>query len=168
MRRPANAFVLGVVAAAVAAAAAMAQTGNTCDGTFTVAGSTAKLKFASAAVDSLFSSGAKEHVRVVLSDVQVPPETAADDFALQKLMRDGRLHAVVLIISPDKQVVSTQLYDSAFKMDSVSSAGTNNRFDATSFGRNRVAGKAYTRAPDDFRSVRYEYSATFDATVHRK
>lgn len=153
--------------AAACGIAALAQAGESCEGTFTVDGSTAQLKFAYAAIDSLFSSGSKEHVRVVLSDVKLAPEAVTDDFALQKLAREKKLRAVVLIISPEKQVVSTQLYDARFDMDSVSSAGTNNQFDAKSFTRNRVAGKAYTKKPNEFRRVTYEYSATFDTAIRR-
>ena len=152
---------------AVAATGVLAA--DSCDGTFSVGGSTVKLTAAYATIDRLFSEPGKEHVRVVLSDVPVPAAAAADDFALQKLMRDKKLHAVVLIVSPDKQVRSTQLYDAGFNMDSVSSAGTNNRFDPSAKGndKNRISGKAYTKDPREFRGVPYEYAATFDTAIHR-
>jgi len=151
-------------------AAAGARAADVCDGTFTVGGSTVKLTSAYATVDQMFSEPGKEHLRVVLSDVPLSPAAAADDFALQKLTRDRKLHAVVLIISPDRQIKSTQLYDPGFRMDSVSSAGTNNRFDTPAPGKgvkNRISGKAYTKEPREFRDVPYEYAASFDAAIHR-
>jgi hypothetical protein len=158
------------LAAVLVAAATTAGAADSCEGTFAVGGSTVHLTSAYATIDRLFSEPGKDYLRVVLSDVPVPPAAAADDFALQKLTRDKGLHAVVLIVSPDKQVVSTQLYDAAFKMDSVSSAGTNNRFEPSARGssdKGIISGKAYTKDPREFRGVRYEYTATFVAAIHR-
>ena len=158
----------GLAAAAmIAINAAAAQSRDACDGSFSVAGATVKLTAVYATVDPIFSEPGKEHLRVVLSDAPVPPAAAADDFALQKLTRDRKLHAVVLIISPAKQVKSTQLFDAAFNMDSVSSAGTNNQFEAATFTRDRVGGEAFTKEAREFRGVRYEYRAKFDAAIHR-
>ena len=154
-------------AATIAINAAAAQSGDACDGSFSVAGSTAKLTHVYVSIDRLFSEPGKDHLRVVLSDVPVPAATAADDFALQKLTRDRKLHAVVLIISPEKQVKSTMLFDAAFNMDSVSSAGTNNQFEAATFTKGRVAGVAFTKEAREFRGVPYEYKAKFDAAIHR-
>jgi hypothetical protein len=140
---------------------------DSCDGTFTVGDSTVTLKSVYVTLDRLFSEPGKDYLRVVLSDVPVTPAQATDDFALQKLTRDGKLHAVILIVNPDKQVVSTQLYDPGFKMDSVSSAGTNNRLDPTAMDKTHIAGKAYTKEPREFRNVAYEYAATFDGAIHR-
>lgn len=159
-----------LIALLVVAAATSARAADSCDGTFAVGGSSVKLTAAYAAIDQMFSEPGKDFVRVVLSDVPITAAAATDDFALQKLTREKKLHAVVLIISPDKQIRSTQLYDPGFKMDSVSSAGTNNRFDPSAGGgsnKNRISGKAYTKEPRDFRGVAYEYAATFDAAIHR-
>ena len=156
-----------LAAAAIALTASGARAGDACDGTFTVAGTTAKLTNVHVTVDSMFSEPGKDHLRVVLSDSPVPAAAAADDFALQKLTKDRNLHAVVLIISPAKQVRSTMLFDSAFNMDSVSSSGTNNQFDAVTFTKDRVAGEAFTKEAREFRGVRYEYHAKFDAAIRR-
>jgi hypothetical protein len=58
------------------------------------------------------------------------------------------------------------MHDAAFKM-SASVAGTNNKFDATTFTKTRIAGKAYTAKPDTFgpKDVPYEFAVTFDAPV---
>ena len=159
--------MLWATAVAVTVTAGGAQTKNTCEGSFVVGGATAKLTAVYATIDRLFSEPGKDYVRVVLSDVPVPAEAAADDFALQKLTKERKLHAVVLIISPAKQVASTQLFDAAFSMDSVSSAGTNNQFEAAAFTKDRVAGEAFTKEAREFRGVRYEYRAKFDASIHR-
>src|SRR6185369_6790362 len=155
-----------LAAAVIAVTATAVQAGDACDGSFSVAGTTAKLTAVHASIDRLFSEPGKDYLRVVLSDAPVPAAAAADDFALQKLTRDRKLHAVVLIISPTKQVTSTMLFDAAFNMDSVSSAGTNNQFEAATFTKDRVAGEAFTKEAREFRGVRYEYRATFDAAIH--
>jgi hypothetical protein len=154
-------------AVAIAIAAPAAQPGDACDGSFSVAGATTKLTSVYASIDRVFSEPGKDHLRVVLSDAPLPAAAAADDFALQKLTRDRKLHAVVLIISPAKQVKSTMLFDAAFNMDSVSSAGTNNQFEAATFTKDRVAGEAFTKEAREFRGVPYEYRAKFDAAIHR-
>jgi len=155
-----------LAAAVIAITATAVQAGDACDGSFSVAGTTAKLTAVYAGIDRLFSEPGKDYLRVVLSDAPVPAAAAADDFALQKLTRVRKLHAVVLIISPTKQVTSTMLYDAAFNMDSVSSAGTNNQFEAATFTKDRVAGEAFTKEAREFRGVRYEYRAKFDAAIH--
>jgi hypothetical protein len=154
-------------AAVMALAATAAHSDDACDGSFSVAGATAKLTSVHTSIDRLFSEPGKDYLRVVLSDAPLPGLAAADDFELQKLTRDRKLHAVVLIISPEKQVKSTLLFDAAFNMDSVSSAGTNNRFEAATFTKDRIAGEAFTKEAREFRGVPYEYRVKFDAAIRR-
>ena len=81
----------------------------------------------------------------------------------------GKAHAIVLVIDAEKQIISCQMHDAAFKMPA-STAGSNNKFDATTFTKTRIAGKAYTVKPDTFGSkdVPFEFSVTFDAPVRAK
>jgi hypothetical protein len=143
------------------------QTAASASGTFTVDGNATALHFVWAGAQPGFRDSSREDIRVVVSDVRLSSADAADDFALQRLTRAGALHAIVLIIDADKQIISTGLYDARFKMDSASSAGTNNRLAVRMFTRDRIAGKASTLEPDDVRDVPYTYSVTFDAPIQR-
>ena len=59
------------------------------------------------------------------------------------------------------------MYDSAFKMGSVSVAGSDIKLDVKTLDKTTVAGKLYTAKPGDFNDVPYEYSVTFSAPIAR-
>lgn len=142
------------------------QAAPTVSGTFTVAGKAAKITHVYASSGPGFFDKSKTDMMVVLSDIELTPAQLADQFALVELANAGKVHAIVLVIDADKQIISCQMHDQAFKM-SASVAGSNNKFDATAFTKTRIAGKAYTAKPDTFgpRDVPYEFSVTFDAPV---
>ena len=142
------------------------QSAGTASGTFTVAGKAAKITHVSASSGPGFFDKSKIDTTVVLSDVELAPTDLAN---LPKLAADGKVHAIVLVINADKQIIACELHDAAFKMPA-SSAGTNNKFDATTFTKTQIAGKAYTAKPDTFgpRDVPFEFSVTFDAPVRAK
>jgi len=143
-----------------------ARQGGTASGTFSVAGKAAKIAHAYASSGPGFFDKSKTDTTVVLSDVELTPANLAD---LQTLAAAGKVHAIVLVIDADKQIISAQLHDAAFRM-SASTAGSNLKFDATTFTKTQVAGKAYTVKPDTFgpRDVPFEFSVTFDAPVRPK
>jgi hypothetical protein len=152
--------------AAAAAATGQAQEG-VANGTFTVNGKAAKLQYAYAMAEPDPFDKAKEAVRVVVSDVKLTPAQLADPFALQELTKGDKAHAVVAIIDASKTVLSTMLYDAAFGMSSVSSAGTNNKFDGV-IDRNAIGGKVFTEKADTFSKTTYEFSVSFKAPIQRK
>ncbi len=145
------------------------QAATTASGTFTVAGRAAKITHVYASSGPGFFDKSKIDTTVVLSDIDLTPAQLADEFALVKLADAGKVHALVLVIDTAKQIISCQMHDQAFKM-SASTAGSNNKFDATTFTKTRIAGKAYTVKPDTFgpKDVPYEFSVTFDAPVRPK
>ncbi|HKW01952.1 MAG TPA: hypothetical protein VJN96_19145 [Vicinamibacterales bacterium] len=145
------------------------QAAATASGTFTVAGKAAKISHVYASSGPGFFDKAKIDTTVVLSDVELTPAQLADSFGLVELANAGKVHAIVLVIDADKQIISCQMHDQAFRM-SASVAGSNNKFDATTFTKTRIAGKAYTAKPDTFgpRDVPFEFSVTFDAPVRPK
>ena len=156
---------LTLLALASAPLVARQDTG-TASGTFTVAGKATKIAHVYASSGPGFFDKSKIDTMVVLSDIELTPAQLADQFALVTLADANKAHAIVLVIDADKQIISCEMHDAAFKM-SASVAGTNNKVDATTFTKTRIAGKAYTAKPDTFgpRDVPYEFSVTFDAPV---
>jgi hypothetical protein len=165
-----NCLVIPLALITLAATALAARQGAaTASGTFTVAGKAAKINHVYASSGPGFFDKSKTDTTVVLSDIELTPAQLADQFALVELANAGKVHAIVLVIDAEKQIISCQMHDQAFKM-SASTAGSNNKFDATTFTKTRIAGKAYTVKPDTFgpRDVPFEFSVTFDAPVRAK
>jgi hypothetical protein len=165
-----NCLVIPLALITLAATALAARQGAaTASGTFTVAGKAAKINHVYASSGPGFFDKSKTDTTVVLSDIELTPAQLADQFALVELANAGKVHAIVLVIDAEKQIISCQMHDQAFKM-SASTAGSNNKFDATTFTKTRIAGKAYTVKPDTFGSkdVPFEFSVTFDAPVRAK
>jgi hypothetical protein len=138
----------------------------TVSGTFTVAGKAANLTHVYAKSGPGFFDKKKIDTTITLSDIELTPKQLADDFALGDLANAGKVHAIVLVIDDAKQIISCQLHDQAFHM-SASVAGTNNKFEATTFTKTRIAGKAYTEKPDTFgpKDVPFQFSVTFDTPI---
>jgi hypothetical protein len=156
--------VLGLVLPSTASAA-----GGTAKGTFTVQGKASKLAYAYATAKPDRTDPSKEEIQVILSDVPLEAAVLEDPtpFGLQDLTKANKLHGIRFLIGPSKAVVSTSLYDSAFKMGSVSAVGTDIKLDVQTLDKTKVAGKLYTAKPQDFNGVSYEYSVTFDAPIGR-
>lgn len=163
--RPTTVMIaLGLIAPALALGAE-----GTANGTFTVNGKAAKLTHAYAkAKDS--SDKANEEIEVTLSDVPLDAKVLDDPtpFGLIDLSRAGKLHGIKFFIKPPSMVTGTMLFDyPAFKMGSVSAAGSDIKVDVKTLDKTTVAGKLYTTKPLDFNDVPYEYSVTFSAPLRR-
>ena len=154
--------VISVPAMAFAAA-------GTAKGTFTVKGKTTKLAHAYAVAKPDSSDKTKEDVVVTLTDVPLDAKVLADPmpFGLQNLTEANKLHAIRFTINPERAVTSTSMFDSAFQMSSVSSAGSHIKLDVKTLDKTTVAGKLYIVQPADFDGVPYEYSVTFSAPIVR-
>jgi hypothetical protein len=163
----AAAAVLVSRAAPIAARQTAAAPGaGTVSGTFTVAGKIAKITHVYATSSPGFFGKKKIDTTVTLSDVELTPKQLAHEFGLMQLADAGKAHGLILVIDDAKQIISCQMHDPAFKM-SASVAGTNLKFDATTFSKTRIAGKAYLEKPDTFgpHDVPYDFSVTFDTPV---
>ena len=164
--RPTTALIaLALVTPALASAAAA-----TANGTFTVKGKATKLTHAYAKSKPDASNKAKKEIEVVLSDVPLDAKVLDDPtpFGLIDLSRAGKLHAIKFFISPPSMVTGTMLFDyPAFKMGSVSAAGTDIKVEVKTLDKTTVAGRLYTAKPLDFNDVPYEYSVTFSAPLGR-
>jgi type 1 fimbria pilin len=156
-------------AALIASAITVAAAEGTAQGTFTVNGKATKLAYACATARPDASDKTKEEVEVILSDVPLTPAVLQDPtpFGLQDLTRANKLHAIKLRIAPPNAVTSTSMYDSAFKMSSVSVVGSNIKVDLKTLDKTTIAGKVYTAKPDNFNDVPYEYAVTFSAPITR-
>ena len=164
--RPTTALIaLALITPAVAFAAE-----GTANGAFTVKGKATKLTHAYAKVNADASNKANEEIEVILSDVPLDAKVLNDPtpFGLIELSRAGKLHAIKFFIKPPSMVTGTMLFDyPAFKMGSVSAAGTDIKVDVKTLDKTTVAGKLYTAKPLDFNDVPYEYSVTFSAPIGR-
>ena len=164
--RPTTALiVLALITPAIAFAAA-----GTANGTFTVNGKATKLTHAYAKAKPDSSNKGKEEIEVTLSDVPLDAKVLDDPtpFGMIDLSRAGKLHAIRFFISPPTMVTGTMLFDyPAFKMGSVSAAGSYIKVDVKTLDKTTVAGKLYTTKPLDFNDVPYEYSVTFSAPIAR-
>ena len=160
----ATAIGTAFLAPALAGAAA-----GTAKGAFTVQGKASKLAYAYASARADSVDKTKEEIRVILSDVPLDAKVLEDPspFGLQDMTKANKLHGIRFLIGPSKNVISTSLYDPAFKMDSVSAAGTDIKLDVQALDKTRVAGRLYTAKPLDFNGVAYEYNVTFDAPIKR-
>jgi hypothetical protein len=157
------------VVAMLAPAMALAAAG-TASGTFTVKGKAWKLTHAYAKAKPHGTDKTKEEIEVILSDVPLDAKVLDDPtpFGLIDLSRADKLHAIRFFISPPTMVTGTMLFDyPAFKMGSVSAAGTDIKLDVKTLDKATVAGKLYTAKPLDFNDVPYEYSVTFSAPISR-
>jgi hypothetical protein len=154
--------VVATAAFALGASLTYAQEG-TATGTFTVKGKPAKLAYAYATVEP----DAPNVVRVTLSDIKLTPAQLNFPFGLQAATKAGQVHAVVAEIDATKKVVNTMLYDQAFAMDLVSSAGISNKFEGT-IDKNAVTGKLFRSGPGEENKTPYDFSVTFNAPIKRK
>jgi len=153
----------------IAATVILGAADGTASGTFTVKGKATKLAYAYALAKPDPADKTKEDIELILSDVPLTPAVLRDPtpFGLQDLTRANKLHALRIRITPAKAITSTSMYDSAFKMGSVSVAGNNIKLDVKTLDKTTIAGKIYTAKPDDFNDVPYEYSVTFSAPIAR-
>jgi hypothetical protein len=156
-------IALGLIAPVVAQGAE-----GTANGAFSVNGKATKLVHAYAKAKPDASNKANEEIEVILSDIPLEAKVLDDPtpFGLIDLSRAGKLHGIKFFIKPPSMVTGTMLFDyPAFKMGSVSAAGSYIKVDVKTLDKTTVAGKLYTTKPLDFNDVPYEYSVTFSAPL---
>ncbi len=142
-------------------------------GSFVVNQQETKFRYGYAVSRSDFP-GDPEKMALVLSDAPIPEPVLLEGFGLQKLGREGTVHAVEVQLGPKHQPEGGQLYHQAFSKDepegtslSVSVAGMHN-FVPDVVDANTVSGKLFMKAPEEFMGVTYYYAGMFRATVLRK
>ncbi len=162
------ALALALVGSAAAGAAPSENTG-TASGQLTVAGKTTPLAYAYARAEKGFFDPAKEDILIILSDVPIPEDALADEFARHHLAAEGKLHAVEVTLSSDREPVSGGLLHEAFSQTQgyVSVAGMH-RFEPKTFDDKLVEGRLSMSKPSEFMEKSFQYDATFRAAVWRR
>jgi hypothetical protein len=157
---------LFVLLALVVAAAGYGSDEGTANGTMTVGGKKTTLKYAVARNTPNHLEEGKTDIRVLLSNVPVTVEQFADIGEMMKLSDSGKLTGVEVEVTPEKKIISGQLYSPEFHLqgNSFSAVGMH-EFKPTTFKKTALAGKLSTSHDSDFNKVSFSYSATFNADV---
>ena len=135
---------------------------DSADGSMTVNGKTVALRYAYAGIEPDFFDKKETNIVVLLSDMPVTAEQFADHFGPEHL----KLTGVKVSINKDKQIVSGTIYSPELtKYNGSFSATGMHTLEPTTLTTKAVAGKLYMAKQDDFFGTKYQYSATFSATV---
>jgi hypothetical protein len=157
---------LVVAVALFVLAAVPAPTGDgTARGQLTLNRQTTPLTFAYASAQPGFFDKSKEDLRIILSDVALPADALKDVFTLIHLARDGKVHAVEVVINAEGQPISGAIYAKVFD-GTVSMTGMH-KFDGGALERKHVAGRLWMSEPHEFQHVSFQYDATFSAEIPR-
>src|SRR5262245_24906242 len=142
--------------------AGAAASAGTASGQFTVNGKS--VTFTSAVVrvtpDSFDSS--KKGYTLILSDLKGFP----DKYGSLDKVTAGTLHYIEMSLGHDKSVYGAMLHHSAFKNQTVSSAGSI-KLEAVKYGPDVVSGKV-SMAPKTFDGATFQFTATFQAPVEKE
>ena len=142
--------------------AAWAQQAGTASGTLTVNGKKVKLDHAYAQVSKNNPEDTDESVRVILSDVPIPPLHMGDN-ALRKMAKEGKLHAVEVSLTKDDTLGST-IFDPSID-DGYVPGGSGAKFESQVFDGKTAAGRLFTEEEGSFFDTHYEFDVTFRAAV---
>lgn len=113
-----------------------------------------------------FFDKSKEDILVILTDVPLSEEAIDDNFERRKMTRDGNLHCVEVTIDANKNPISVTILHNAF--DAMPSGRGYEVFEAKTFDEKVIEGKIYTSKQNEFFDTKYEYNATFRATIGRE
>jgi hypothetical protein len=157
---------LGILVTIMVAAAGYGSDEGTANGTMTVGGKKTTLKYAVARNTPNHLEEGKTDIRVLLSNIPVTVEEFADIGKMLELSDSGKLTGIEVEITPDKKIISGQLYSPEFHLqgNQFSAVGMH-EFKPTTFTKTALAGKLSTSHPSNFNKVSFSYSATFNAAV---
>jgi len=140
---------------------------GTASGTYTVNGKTVKLQYAYATPRPNPFDKKKTDTFILISDKEVPASAVTDEFELMRIVDDLKLNAISVQINDEKSVNSGMFYSPSFKkMTQFSSVG-NQKLEATTWTKDRVAGKMWMDEDDFFDNV-FKFNVTFDTNVMAK
>ena len=141
---------------------APAQQAGTASGTLTVNGKATKLNHAYAQVTKNNPEDTDEFVRVLLSDVPIPPLHMGAN-ALRKMAKDGQLHAVEVSLTKDDTIAAT-IFDPSIS-DGYVPAGSSWKFEPQVFDGKTAAGRVFTEEEGSFFDTHFQFDVTFRAAV---
>jgi len=154
----------GVIAAT--ASPAIAQ--NRVEGKLQVKGTAYPITQVYAYAQEGFFDKSKLDVTLLFCDGAVPPAVVRDEFALPKLIDDGKLHCVLQVVSADKQVSHFEVLGKGFGR--IQGASSEHIFDAKTFDGKTAAGRSRTKSPQMtmMDKTPYNYDLTFSAAIDPK
>ena len=169
--RPSRRAIL-LAAAVLMGAAGIASAQNQVSGTFTVKGAATKFAYAYAYWKPNFFDETKKDLFVLFSDVPVPPDAIPKDddgiAAIGKLVREGKVHALELHLSPAKKQLDSAenaaVYHVGLEPGRFGMTGMH-VFTAKTFTDTLLEGTAHTDGPQDNEGVPWQYEVHFKVTV---
>jgi hypothetical protein len=165
IRLPFGRTILGL--ACLASSLAIPAAAQTADGTLTINGKVTKLAFAYAVAQPGFFDKTKEDVHVILSETALPPAAVLDSGELMRAIMTGNLRVVRVVLSADRQALSTVIDSPDLEM-AVSFSGTAQKVALKTFDKDVVDGRVFLEKPDTFMKATYMFSVTFHAPIQRK
>ena len=155
-----------VLAALMTASIAYGSDPGTAQGTMTVGGKKTTLKYAVARNTPNHLDEGKTDIRVLVSNIPVTVEQFDNIGDMMELADSGKLTGIEVEITPEKKIISGQLYSPEFHLqgNQFSAVGMH-EFKATTFTKTALAGKLSTTHDSSFNKVPFSYSATFNAAV---
>jgi hypothetical protein len=168
--------LLPALAAVLVTCLAAAQHQGTAEGTLTHDGAVVRLQHAYAVPDG-------ETLRIILTDAPLAAADLEDVFPLSRLGREGKVHAVEVVMDQQKNLKRVGLYLEIFESASMGVMLLKpavHQFTATEFTSDAVAGKLSMAAPEKYpwwapgamgpptRQRTYQFNATFKAPIYRK
>jgi len=137
------------------------------EGTITVNGRTTTLVYAYAWAEPGFFDEKKEDVRVVLSDVPLPPKALEDVFERIHMADAGKLHAFEITLDAEGKPISTSFCDNGFKGPSPSGLSSEDVFTKKTFDGKTVEGSYKSAKPHEFFGSTYSFDVAFRADIAR-
>lgn len=159
---------LALLCGAITATASPAAAQNRVEGKLQVKGTAYPISQVYAYAREGFFDKGKLDVTLLFCDGAVPPAVVRDEFALPKLIDDGKLHCVLQVISADKQVSHFEVLGKGFGR--IQGASTEHVFEAKTFDGKTAAGRSRTRSPQMtmMDKTPYNYDLTFSASIDPK
>ncbi|HXE91790.1 MAG TPA: hypothetical protein VNK82_12610 [Terriglobales bacterium] len=148
---------------AVSMLAAAGEEAGKASGQLTVNGKTTQLNYAYAQISKNSPEDEQEFIHVLLSDVPVPPLRRGSS-ALKKMAKEGKLHALEVSVTQDKDTLGATIYDPAIA-DGYVPVGFKEKFEPQVVDGNAVAGRVFTEEEGSFFEDRFEFDITFRAAV---
>jgi hypothetical protein len=145
--------------AALLGGAALRAQDAVADGTLSMEGVAVTIRHAAAFGQR--GDDAVEYLHVFLTDVALPTTALDDGFERDEWFHTRAAQGVVVVLTPDREVLTTRIYHTATSATGMSIAG-GIRFEATRFEPGTVAGRVASES--DWAS----YDITFSVPVHRR
>jgi len=123
-------------------------------------------QYAYAIAQQAFFNNSKEDILVILTDIPLSEEVIENSIERKRMMQEGKLHSVEVVIDENQNPISVTVLHSAFKAPP--SGRGYEVLEIKTFDKKLVEGKLYTSKPNEFFNTTYEFNAKFSATIRRK